>query len=116
MAVLYSPPDWSVSANGIIYDFVSFVLQASQDHNVTVDGGAKYNIPPEGVAVDKTAFESFLGGTGATSSQNLTSYALAAISGADDFNDDNTTIRDVFDIVVNNTREVTPTCKFPLFT
>ena len=93
--------------NGAIYDFVAFVLQASQAHNLTIDGGGKYNVPSKEITIDKSTFGS---------SPNLTSYALAAISGADDFNDDNTTIKDVFDIIVNNTREVTSTCELSLFT
>ena len=102
--------------NGPIYEFVAFVLQASKAHNVTIDGGAKYNVPSEEVTIDKAALESFLNGTGGNSPQDSTSYTAAAISGADDFNDENTTIRDFFDIIVNNTREVSPTCKFSLFT
>lgn len=100
--------------NTLVYKFVAFVLQASKAHNVTVDGGAKYSVPSEEVAIDDPAFEAILNGD--PSSRNLTSHALAAISGADNFNDDETTITDVFDLIVNNTREVTPTCKFTLFT
>ena len=94
--------------NSYIYEFVGFVLQASQAHNITVGGGAKYNVPSENITVDWSTSES-------ASAQNLTSYALAAISGADDFNDDNTTTKDVFDFIVNTTREVTPTCKLSSF-
>ena len=88
--------------NGFLYDFVGLLLQASQAHNVAVPGGRKYNVPSENITIDDTIITSF---------PNVTSYALAAISGADDFNDGNTTIRDIFDIIVENTREVTPTCK-----
>jgi len=93
--------------NGETYDWVVFILQTAQAHNITIDGSGKYNVPSEKITIDVSVFES---------SQNLTSYATAAISGADDFNDDNTTIKDMFDMVVNNTREVTPTCEFSLFT
>ena len=93
--------------NGLVYQIVALVLQASQAHNVTINGGHKYNIPSGNITINPSPF-------GATSAPNLTSYSTAAISGADDFNDDNTTIRDLFDIIVNTTREVTPTCKFPI--
>lgn len=93
--------------NGETYDWVVFILQTAQAHNITIDGSGKYNVPSEKITLDTSAFES---------SQNLTSYATAAISGADDFNDDNTTIKDMFDMVVNNTRETVPTCEFSLFT
>jgi hypothetical protein len=89
--------------NGDIYKFVGLILQSAEAHNITIGGGIKYNIPS-----GNFTFE-----TGPTPPQNRTSYALAAIVGADNFNDDNVTIRDVFDIIVDVTREVTPTCEFP---
>ena len=92
--------------NDVTYNFVASILQTSQAHNVTIDGGDKYNIPSEEVTIDESIF----------APQSLISHALEAISGADNFNDDNTTIREVFDSLVNNTREVTPTCEFSLFT
>ena len=101
--------------NNALYQFVAYVLQTSKAHNVTIDGGDKYNIPPAEFTIDGSVIGSFLSGTGAGPSQNLTSYALPAISGADSFNDDNVTITDVFDLIVSNTREVTPTCKSPSF-
>lgn len=107
LAVLYSPPDWSVFVNTYFYEFVGYVLQTAQAHNITVDGGVKYNIPSEKFTINN--------GTDDTS-QNLVSYAMTAISGADDFNDDNTRVKDLFDAVVNTTREVTPTCKLLLST
>ena len=88
--------------NGFLYEFVALALQASQAHNMTVPGGRKYNIPSENITIDDTVAATF---------QNMTSYSLAAISGADDVNDGNTTIKDIFDIIVETTREVTPACK-----
>jgi hypothetical protein len=49
---------------------------------------------------------------GGESSQSLISYSTFAISGADDFTDGDTTVEEVFNIVVKTTREVTPTCEF----
>ena len=89
---------------------MGFVLQTSRAHNVTVNGGAKYNLPPGEFTID----QSFLSEIGVTSSPSLTSYTAAAIAGADDFNDDDTSIRDVFDIIVSVTREITPSCKPPI--
>ena len=87
--------------NGFLYEFVGLVLQASQAHNVTAPGGRKYNVPSENIVIDDTV---------ATFRPNVTSYSQVAIAGADDFNDGNTTIGDIFDIIVENTREVTPAC------
>ena len=97
--------------NGPLYEFATFILQTAKAHNVTIDGGEKYHVPSNKVTVDQTTFGSFSAMTGRDTSQNLTSYSMTAISGADDFEDDNETIKDLFDIVVSNTREVSPTCK-----
>lgn len=101
-SVLYAPTEWSLFANTYFYDFVGYVLQTAQAHNITIDGGAKYNVLPGNFTI--------IEGTG--DAQNLASYALTAISGADDFSDDDTTVKDLFDAIVSTTREVTPTCKF----
>jgi len=105
--VLYSPQTWSGYVNGFIYRFAGFVLQTSQARNITIDGIHNYIVP----SGDFTISESLLREIGALPSPNLTSYTQSAISGADNFNDGDATIRDVFDMIVNNTREVTPTCK-----
>ena len=94
---------WSDYVNNHIYQLVAFVLQASQAHNITIDGGVKYNVPSGNIVID---------GMGNTSPPNLTSYTTAAVIGVDDFNDDNTTLNGVFDIIVNTTRQITPTCMF----
>ena len=108
LLLLYSPSEWNLYANGYIYDFVGFVLQASKTYNITIDGGDKYHVPPEEIAIDTPS----MGGAGNTSSQNLTSYTMAAIAGVDNFSDKTLTIKEVFDIIVDTTREVTPTCRF----
>jgi hypothetical protein len=85
---------------------VAFILQAPQAHYVTIDGG-KYNVPSGEITLDESIFGF---------PQNLTSYALEAVSGADDFNDDNTAIDEgMLNSLVNNTRDVAPTCEFSLF-
>ena len=91
--------------NSDIYTFVASILQIAQAHNVTVDGSARYNVPSG--TIDASSLSD-------APSPNLTSYTEAAIVGADDFNDGSTTITDVFDIIVNITRQATPTCEFPI--
>ena len=100
---LYTPRAWSEDVNNIVYPFVAIVLQAAQVHNVVVPGGRKYNIPSGNFTIDLTGGDSTL---------TLTSYSEVAIAGADDFADGDVTVKEVFDIIVSNTREVTPTCKF----
>ena len=92
---------WSESVNGFLYEYVALVLQASQAHNVTIPGCRKYNVPSGKITIDETVFASTL---------NRTTYSEAAITGADDLRDADVTIRDVFDIFVENTREISPTC------
>ena len=89
--------------NNDIYPLVALILQTAQAYNITIDGGAKYNVP-------STVDMSFLNDIGAAAPANLTSYSVDAISGADTLVDDSVTIKDVFDVIVNITREVTPTC------
>ena len=89
--------------NGPIYNFVAFILQASRAHNIKIGGGRKYNVPSEEITVDKLAF--------GPSQPGLKSYVQEAVFGADDFKDVNTTVKEVFDIVVNTTREFAPTCE-----
>ncbi|KAF9644794.1 alpha/beta-hydrolase, partial [Thelephora ganbajun] len=106
--LLYSPATWSHDVNNYIYDVVALALQASRAYNITVPGGHKYNVPSSNTTIN----QSFLSLASVASSPNLTSYTSMAISGADNFNDDNTKIKDIFDIIVDTTREVTPTCKY----
>ena len=94
--------------NSVVYQIAGLVLQAAQVHNVTVPGGHKYNVPSGNIAIDQIPPSQ----DGSVS--NLTSYTTAAISGADDFVDSKIIIDDVFDIIVNTAREVTPTCMSPL--
>jgi hypothetical protein len=101
--VLYTPETWSSEANTDIYAFVALALQASQALNITVPGGKKYNIPTGNITLNTS---------GDSPAPTLVSYSQAAIAGADDFVDGGVTIKDVFDIIVSNTREVTPTCEF----
>ena len=95
--------------NTDIYQTVAVILQTAQAHNVTVPGGAKYNVPSGNITADLTMPTQ----PGAGPRSNLTSYSTAAIVGADDYKDSQVTIKDLFDIIVQNTREVTPTCMFP---
>ena len=103
--MLYTPTTWSNRFNGDISRFVAFILQASQAHGITIDGSGKYNVPSGNVTMDET-------GNDPPSPSTLTSYATTAIIGADDFTDDDTTVADLFDIIVGVTRQVTPTCTF----
>ena len=90
--------------NTYLYEVVALVLQSAQAHNITFPEGEKYNVPSENIT-DPTP--PAVPGTGPVS--NLTAYSMEAIAGADDFRDNQTTIKDIFDIIVQTTREITPT-------
>jgi hypothetical protein len=88
--------------NGFLYAYVALVLQASQTYNVTTPGGHKYNIPSGNITIDNTV---------ATFYPKMTSYTQIAITGADDYSDSDTTVNDIFNLIVKNTREISPTCR-----
>lgn len=101
---LYSPDTWSLGVNTDVYAFVALALQAAKALNITAPGGRKYNVPTGNITIDYTG----------DTSPDLVSYSQVAIAGADDFYDGGVTIKDVFDVIVNTTRTVTPTCRFPI--
>ena len=105
--LLYYPLTWSDKVNNELFQLATSILQTAQAHDVTLSGGAKYNVPSGDFSIDET----LLSALGAAAPDNLTSYALAAICGADNFNDDSATIKDLFDALVSNTRQVTPSCE-----
>jgi hypothetical protein len=92
--------------NSYIYQVVGSALQAAHVHNLSVPCGDKYNTPSGNLTVDLPT------SIGPSSATGLTSYTTAAIAGADNFVDGDVTIKDVFDVIVNTTRCVTPTCVF----
>ena len=94
--------------NNEVFLIVASILQAAQANNLTVSGGLKYKVPSGVFSIDKTILSTI----GAAPAANLTSYALVAISGADDFSGDGVTIKNLFDEMVSITRTITPSCKF----
>ena len=105
-SLLYAPTAWAENCNNEVYQLIGLIHQTALAHNVTLDGGVKISVPSGGFTFDKSR----LGNSGAALGA-LTSYSLAAITGADNFNDDNATISDVFDTIVEITRDITPTCE-----
>ena len=90
--------------NTEIYAFVGLVLQLSQALGVTIPRSQKYNVPTGNLSLD-------LG----DSTSTVSTYSGEAISGADDFVDGGVTAKDIFDIIVSNTRDITPTCRFSCY-
>ena len=92
--------------NSYFYPAVAYILQLARAHNVAVPGGRRYNVPSENITNPISADDIYPPG--------LTSYTQMAISGADDVGDSKTTVGDIFDLTVDNTRDVSPTCEFPV--
>ena len=92
--------------NTYVYQIVALILQIAQAHNLAVPGCQKYNVPSGNITDPSSSTQ--------PSASNLTSYSLAAIARADDFRDNQSTIKDLFDSIVYNTRNITPTCMFPI--
>jgi len=105
--LLYTPTAWAEHCNNEVYQLIGLIHQTALARNVTLDGSLKINVPSGEFTFDKSG----LGKSGAALGP-LTSYSPAAIAGADNFNDDSATISDVFDSIVENTRDITPTCEF----
>jgi len=101
-SVLYSPTSWATHCNNDVYPLIALIHQTAQAHNITLKTGLKINVPSEKVTFDKRRLEKRAPGA-------LTSYSQAAIAGADNTHDGSATVSDVFDTIVANTRQITPT-------
>ena len=104
--VLLTPSVWSEYVNGWLYQAVGFILQTARANNITVPCNRKYNVPSGNITVGPPPSPPL----GPPPIPGLTPYTMVAIPGADDFSDNKTTIKDIFDAIVDTTREVTPTC------
>ena len=107
---MHTPTLWAEHCNGDVYDLIGTIHTIAQAHNVTLDSGPKISLPPREFNIDKALMKRL----SARAPGALTSYSSAAIAGADNFNDGSATVSDVFDQIVANTREITPTCEFPV--
>ena len=92
--------------NADLYPFVVLTplfLQGSQALTITVPGGEQYKIPTAIIALN------FDGGT---STPTLVSDLPVAIVGADNFVGSDVMVKNLFDTVTGDAREVAPTCNF----
>ena len=84
------------------------LFQVAQAHSVSLsnDKGIVYHVPSETVE-----FDAYLMWPGSAPPGTLRSFAFDAIIGADNTDDTAVTMKDVFDVIVNTTRKVSPSCK-----
>jgi len=102
LGVLNSPTAWADHCNNDVAPLIALIHQTAQAHNVTLKTGLKINVPSGKVSFDRSRLAKRAPGA-------LTSYSSAAIAGADNFNDGSASVSNVFDTIVANTRQITPT-------
>lgn len=103
-----NPGLWSGFANEALYPLVINLFQVAQAHNVPLsdDKSIVYHVPSETVE-----FDPYLMWPGLYPPGTLRSFVFDAVVGADNTNDTWVTMRDVFDVLVDTTRNISPTCK-----
>jgi pimeloyl-ACP methyl ester carboxylesterase len=103
--LLHTPTAWAEHCNGDVYDLIRDIHKIARANNVTLEGGPVINIPPETSNTGRSLLRRISGRAPGA----LVSYSSAAIAGADNFNDASATVSNVFDMIVENTRDITPT-------
>jgi len=93
--------------NGALYPLLANLFQVAQKKEIPVsdDANIAYHIPSETVQ-----FNASLMWAGPPSG-TLKSFAFDAIIGADNHNDTGVKMKDVFDVIVNTTRTISPSCE-----
>ena len=98
MVTLYVPGIWASLANEVLYPLIYSIHQSAREANITT-GVA--NLP---VRVNIKLLEKVL-------QHPPLSHSTTAIYAADSWESDNSTTRDVYDMVAKTSREVSPMCK-----
>ena len=102
IVTLYVPGIWTGIANEVLYPLIYNIHQSARAANITT-GVA--DLPHEEVRVNIKLLEKVL-------QQPPLSHSITAIYAADSWQSDNSTTRDVYDVVAKTSREVSPMCKF----
>ena len=97
---LYFPGYWSIIANQILYPLIHSIHRSARAANITTGVGDLV----EEVQVDRKLLEKML-------LQPPVSHSATAIYAADSWASDNSTTKDVYDMIVKTSREVSPMCK-----
>lgn len=99
---LYSPGVWSRVANEILYPLIQDIHRSAKAANIAT-GAA--NLLDEEVPVNRKLLEKML-------QQPPLSHGTTAIYAADSWESENSTTKDVYDMIVKTSREVSPMCRF----
>ena len=99
---LYSPGIWDLIADEILYPMIHNIHRSATAANIATG----VNTFLEEVQVNRKLLEKILG-------QPPLSHSVTAIYAADSWASDNSTTKDVYDMIVKTSREVSPMCKIP---
>jgi len=104
---LSSAGEWSAFANETLYPFIAGIFQFAQAHNVSLsdDKSVVYHLPSQAIEFDPSLMWD------GPPPGSLRSFAFDAIIGADSRDDEGVTMKDVFDVIVNTTQNITPSCE-----
>ena len=99
----YVPGMWASITNEVLYPLIYNIHRSARAAGITT-GVA--DLPREKVRVNVRLLEKIL-------HQPPLSHSMTAIYAADGWESDNSTTKDVYDMVAKTSREVSPMCKFP---
>ena len=99
---LYSPGVWSPIANEVLYPLIHNIHRSARAAKITT---GVTNLLDEEVRVNRKLLKKIL-------QQLPLSHSITAIYGADSWESENSTTKDVYDMIVKTSREVSPMCRF----
>lgn len=99
---LYAPGIWSRIANQVLYPLIHNIHRSAGKTNVT-PGVTVTNLFDEEVEVNKKLLDKML-------QQAPLSHSTTAIYAADSWESENSTTKDIYDMIVKTSREVSPMC------
>ena len=94
------PGVWSTIANEVLYPLIHNIHRSAKAANIATDA---VNLLDEEVQVNRKLFK--------TLHQLPLSHSATGIYAADSWESDNSTTKDVYDMVVKISREVSPMCR-----
>ena len=102
LAILYTPGVWGRIANEVLYPLIHNIHRSAKAANITT---GVTNLLDEEIQVNGRLLKKIL-------QQPPMSQSTTAIYAADSWESENTTTRDVYDMIVKTSREISPMCRF----
>ena len=102
-ATLFVPGMWAYIANEVLYPLIYEIHRSARTANITTSVA---DLQEEEVQVNTKLLEKIL-------RQPPLSHSQTAIYAADSLESDNSTTKDVYDMIAKTSREVSPMCTFP---